>query len=425
MTPKVAAASASAPAATTIILDNGAYTAKVGAIGNSDPYVIPNCIMKAKAERRRAFIGNQLDECRDASGLFYILGFQKGYLTNWDTQKTVWDHIFSSEGTGLRLDDNNIIITEPQMNFASIQEAMMEILFEEYHCTGVFKTTTADLAVIQYASEQEIKVKPNTTNTNLPITNATCVVVDAGYSFTHIVPFIRGRKINKGTRRIEVGGKILTNYLKELISYRHLNVMDESYVVNQIKEDVCFVSKDFNVDMQMHTNSDKRKKIVVDYVLPDFSAVKRGYIRPIDAVKPKLPDSQQNDDDDQQWVRLGNERFTVPELLFHPSDVGIRQVGIPEAIMDAIKDCPVYSHAELLNNILLIGGSSLFPNFQTRLSADVQALSMDDYHVRVIKPENPIQYGWWGGRTLAKTPSFSELCFKREDYEENGYIVGC
>lgn len=33
--------------------------------------------MKAKSERRRPFIGNQLEECRDASGLFYILPFQK------------------------------------------------------------------------------------------------------------------------------------------------------------------------------------------------------------------------------------------------------------------------------------------------------------------------------------------------------------
>lgn len=42
--------------------------------------------MKAKSERRRPFIGNQINECRDASGLFYILSFQKGYLINWDIQ---------------------------------------------------------------------------------------------------------------------------------------------------------------------------------------------------------------------------------------------------------------------------------------------------------------------------------------------------
>lgn len=48
--------------------------------------VVPNCIMKAKSERRRPFIGDQIQECRDASGLFYILCFQRGYLVNWDVQ---------------------------------------------------------------------------------------------------------------------------------------------------------------------------------------------------------------------------------------------------------------------------------------------------------------------------------------------------
>jgi hypothetical protein len=33
--------------------------------------------MKAKSERRRPFVGDQLEDCRDASGLFYILPFQK------------------------------------------------------------------------------------------------------------------------------------------------------------------------------------------------------------------------------------------------------------------------------------------------------------------------------------------------------------
>lgn len=51
--------------------------------------------------------------------------------------------------------------------------------------------------------------------------------------------------------RINVGGKHLTNQLKEVISYRQLMVMDETYVINQIKEDVCFVSTDFNIDMKI------------------------------------------------------------------------------------------------------------------------------------------------------------------------------
>ncbi|XP_037814811.1 actin-related protein 6 [Lucilia sericata] len=392
----------------TLVLDNGAYTAKLGLASHEDPQINLNCIMKAKAERRRAFIGNQIDECRDASGLFYILCFQKGYLLNWDVQKTVWDHLFSQEGSGITLEDRNILVTEPQLNFASIQEAMIEILFEEYHCSGVHKSTTAELAAYNYCAESE----------ETAMQNLNCIVVDVGYSFTHIVPFIRGKRVTKGIRRVEVGGKVLTNHLKELISYRHLNVMDESYVVNQIKEDICYVAQDFNEDMKVHTNNKKRSEIVVDYVLPDFTTVKRGYIR-----KKEPTENPVQDDSDQQSVRLCNERFTVPELLFNPSDVGIQQVGIPEAVIDAIKDCPAYTHHELLRNILVIGGSSLFPGFIPRLKKEIRALAPDDLEVSLIFPEDPIGYGWYGGKEMACSDGFKDILLSREEYEENGYTA--
>lgn len=51
--------------------------------------------------------------------------------------------------------------------------------------------------------------------------------------------------------RINVGGKHLTNNLKEIISYRQLNVMDEFYVINQLKEDVCYVSNDYWNDIKI------------------------------------------------------------------------------------------------------------------------------------------------------------------------------
>ena len=39
-----------------------------------------------------------------------------------------------------------------------------------------------------------------------------------------------------------MGGKILTNYLKEVISYRQWNMMEETFLVNDVKETTCFVS---------------------------------------------------------------------------------------------------------------------------------------------------------------------------------------
>lgn len=59
--------------------------------------LIPNSIFKAKSERRKLFIGDQLDECKDYSGLFYVVPFQKGFLVNWDVEKQIWDYMFGKE----------------------------------------------------------------------------------------------------------------------------------------------------------------------------------------------------------------------------------------------------------------------------------------------------------------------------------------
>lgn len=377
------------------ILDNGGYSAKVG-FSNMEAKVVPNCIMKAKSERRRPFIGSQIDDCRDASGLFYILPFQRGFLINWDTQKTVWDYMFSKECCPVNFSETPLIITEPLFNFASIQEAMTEIFFEEYECTSLLRINATDLAEYKYRKDHN---------------NKCTLVVDSGYSFTNIVPYIDGKKYREGIRRIDVGGKVLTNHLKEVLSYRQLNVMDETYVINQAKEDSCFVSQDFLVDMEIAKKKGLENTIVKDYVLPDYTSIRRGYLR--DIVKP-------DEDLEQQTLRMNNERFAIPELLFHPSDVGIPQMGIPEAIMHSIAACPEEHTESLLENIVLYGGNAMFPGFRDRVYNDVGCLALDHFDVNVNKPDNPITYAWEGGKQIFRDPDFYSFCVTKEEYDEEG-----
>lgn len=42
--------------------------------------------------------------------------------------------------------------------------------------------------------------------------------------------------------RIDVGGKMLTNLLNETLSYKEINLQGETHLVNDIKEQLCFVS---------------------------------------------------------------------------------------------------------------------------------------------------------------------------------------
>jgi actin-related protein len=50
--------------------------------------------------------------------------------------------------------------------------------------------------------------------------------------------------------RVDVGGKLLTNHLKELVSYRQWNMMEETFIVNDVKEKCCFVSPDLKRDLE-------------------------------------------------------------------------------------------------------------------------------------------------------------------------------
>ncbi|KAI9532666.1 Actin- protein 6 [Dissostichus eleginoides] len=387
----------------TLVLDNGAYSAKIG-FSQEKVRVIPNCQFRSKTSRLKTFTANQLDEIKDPSGLFYILPFQKGYLVNWDVQRKVWDHLFGKEMFKVDFADTSVIITEPYFNFSSIQESMNEILFEEYQFQSVLRTNAGSLSAHHFFSSRPSEL--------------CCLLVDGGFSFTHIIPYCRSKKMKEGIRRVNVGGKLLTNHLKEIISYRQLHVMDETHVINQVKEDVCYVSQQFFKDMEISQMKGEENTVVRDYVLPDFSSIKKGFCKPREEMvfsgKYKTG---------EQILRLANERFAVPEMLFHPSDIGIQEMGIPEAIVHSIQSLPEEMHAHFFQNIVLTGGNILFPGFRERLEAELRALAPAHLPVSVLQPDNPICYPWEGGKLLAHSPDYEEIVVTREDFEENGHFI--
>ena len=71
-----------------------------------------------------------------------------------------------------------------------------------------------------------VRTRPITyVSAHLPSFHAGCgLVVDAGFSFTHAVPIFDWHVLEKGVRRMDLGGKALTNQMKTLVSYRCVEV---------------------------------------------------------------------------------------------------------------------------------------------------------------------------------------------------------
>lgn len=220
---------------------------------------------------------------------------------------------------------------------------------------------------------------PLSNTSDASILPADCLlVVDSGYSHTTVTPVYKGQALQRGIRRLDLGGKHLTNYLKEIVSMRQYNMVDESYIMNGVKEAVCYVSNDFAGDLERAWKNGRKRQsgpeegIVLDYVLPDPNANKKGFIRPHDPLlhakkKKGAASGLSTEVLSEDVLVLGNERFAVPELLFTPGDIGMKSAGIPDMILQSLSVLPTGLHSAFLANVLVVGGNALISGFMERL----------------------------------------------------------
>jgi actin-related protein 6 len=166
------------------------------------------------------------------------------------------------------------------------------------------------------------------------------LILDSGFSFTYAVPIFGGLPMSHAATRIDIGGKLLTNLLNEIISYKEYNLTGETLLVNDIKEQLCYVSTEFDTDLKKC--HEKEPEILKEYVLPDYNQTTKGYSRDFN------PENRGS----EQVITMGNPRFTVPEVLFNPNDIGIHQAGIPEMVSQCIEKCPDAMQRLLYRNIV-------------------------------------------------------------------------
>lgn len=193
--------------------------------------------------------------------------------------------------------------------------------------------------------------------------------------------------------------------------------MEESYLVEHIKDTVCFVSADLQQDLRLAQSSHSPHKL--EFVLPDGFTNMTGFARKPEATargKASSAPSQK-----ELAVALNNERFLVPELLFNPSDVSLAQAGIAETIVDAVSSVHPDLHAMLYSNIILSGGSCCCPGFRQRLVTELRPLVPDHFDLNLVMPDSPVTCAWQGGSTFGCTADYSAMAISKYDYEEQGY----
>ncbi|KAL8866735.1 MAG: hypothetical protein Q9174_006119 [Haloplaca sp. 1 TL-2023] len=366
----------------TVVVDNGGYTIKAGftteGSGTGECHIVPNCL--ARERDKKVWVGREIETIRDFGEVVFRRPVEKGYLVGWEAEKAVWDSNFLDPKSKLNCvpHDTNLVLTEAPNTPAALQSNTDQVVFEEYEFATYSRHIGPSLNA--YCDIQHL-FGADARGANIAASPAECVLlIDSGFSHSTVTPLYKGRPVQQAVRRLDIGGKLLTNYLKELLSLRHYNLINEEHLVSEAKEKVCFVSQDFRNDLDRtrkqapkkgHEPTDASQDIVVDYVLPDYNAGTHGQMRPHDpslsAKVAKMGAMANPGGVVEDFMTLGNERFAVPELLFSPSDVGMKEAGLPQTVMQSLSGLPPGLWPSMLANIVLVGGNTLLDGFKERM----------------------------------------------------------
>jgi actin-related protein 2 len=84
---------------------------------------------------------------------------------------------------------------------------------------------------------------------------------------------------------------------------------------------------------------------------------------------------------DGRVIKIGSERFEASEAMFQPHLVDVESPGMAELLFNAINAADMDIRPELYKQIVLSGGSSMYPGLPSRLEKEMKQL----YLTRVLK----------------------------------------
>jgi actin beta/gamma 1 len=368
-------------AAKPIVLDNGSGLTKNGYAGEDRPRSVwPTIIGYPKYTSimtdvehytREYYIGEEALNLRGVLRLVYPV--EHGMILDWQAMEKIWHFTFYND---LRVNpsEHPILLTEPPLNPRKNREKMAEIMFETFNVPAMYVSMQAVLSL--YASGR-----------------TTGLVVDSGDGVTHIVPIYEGFALTHAINRVDLGGRDITEYLRRLLRQRGYSLVSsaEREIVRDIKEKLCYVALEPEKEMKL---AEKVTEMQKEYVLPDG-----------------------------EKVVIGAERFLAPEVFFNPGVIGMEAAPIDESIVDSIRKCDVDLRRELYSNIVLSGGSTMFPGLKERLEKEIKELTPEEVDVKIIAPPERQYSVWMGGSILSSLKTFQKLWITNKEYKEQGSSV--
>jgi len=178
---------------------------------------------------------------------------------------------------------------------------------------------------------------------------------------------------------------------RSLLHHVRLTYPSPREIVRDVKEKLCYIALDFDTEMKAATESSDKEKT---YELPDGNI-----------------------------ITVGSERFRCPEVLFQPSFVGKEASGIHDTTFQSIMKCDVDIRKDLYANVVLSGGTTMFPGIGERMTKELTALAPSTMKIKVVAPPERKYSVWIGGSILSSLSTFQQMWISKGEYDESGPTI--
>ncbi|KAK9450774.1 actin family [Limtongia smithiae] len=391
-----------------LVIDPGSSWTRVGFAGEDTPkVVIPTSYGK---EGDHVYVGDN-DVHAPRPGMEIANPMIDGCVDDWDKTVKIWDFALSKR---LYADpkEHPLLVTEPSWNPPKSRERAAEVAFEELGVPAFYLAKNAVCAAFACA-------KP------------TALVVDVGSAVASVTPVIDGLVLKKATFHNNLAGDNVNSHLKYLFNSRGIALTPHFMISKKISVDVGQPPNATLKSIEGLTSSFmefERERILHEFKESTSQLLELPYSDSV--ANTKQPRSFEFPDGYN--LNFGTERFITTEPLFQPQKYPLPDTsldtnlqGIAELITSSVAACDVDPRSTLVNNVVLIGGSTLLQGFTERVNSEMIA-SFQGMKIRILAPGSSSErkYACWiGGSILASLGTFHQMWIGKKEYEEVGAVI--